>query len=256
MKRATWFQVTNNFLPAWRVFWRSLLQYHPRDLFGDVYIQCEEIPELPEADDRFYYRPLVLNRYRSWPAFERRITACYAKIEALELQGYDELLVLDSDMVCTGSIAEIFDAPGPFVGVGVNGSANPRKRFNGGLWIARQPVLGSSGVMDAVEQIGHAGKIFDKCDQSALLVYLESRGIVPELLPCRFNLQIGFAGYSDTRHIYREQRPDCRILHFTGPNKAWSSKPPAMGVRERWRATWELAATGQQLTPADVPEAA
>jgi len=255
MKTATWFQVSPHFMPAFRVFWRSLLQYNSRDCFGDVILQVESFPDdLPEADDRFRFVPLVVDRYRGWPAFEPRILACYAKLELLECCDYDQILVLDSDMVCTGSLAELFERPGPFIGVGVESAAEQEghRRHNGGLWRARRPVIGNPRAIEQIESFAHAGRFYDQCDQSAMVTYLEENSIESVLLPPRYNLQIGFAEYAETRSIYLAERHDCRILHFTGPAKPWLHEPPSMGWRERFRHLWEKAERGDKLTPADI----
>ncbi len=251
MKTATWFQVTLGFLPAFKVFWRSLLQHNPRELFGDVIVQTNEwIDELDGED--FKQRPFALNRYHGWPAFEPRILNCYAKLEALECVEYDQIVVLDTDMVCTGSVAELFTQSKPFVGVGVESAENPRRRHNGGLWIARPPVI-KPDAMQQIEQVARSDseRFFDKCDQSAMMVYLEENGIESCLISPRYNLQIGFAEYTDLRAIYLAERNDCRILHFTGPRKPWVSKY-MMGWRERFRPLWERAERGEKLTAADV----
>ncbi len=260
MTTATWFLVTKEFWPAFRVFWRSLLQHNPRELFGDVIIQTDDIPDdPPEIDGTVTYRPLTIERYRGWPAFEPRVLACYGKLEALELLAYDQVLVLDCDMVCTGSIAEVFERPELFVGVGVECADNPRRRHNGGLWLARRPVIGNPQVWELFLRWAHEGKYFDDCDQSAMVVYLEHLGIDHPgvdhcLLQPRYNLQIGFAEYPDLRPIYNAERHDCRILHFTGPAKPWNTQPPAMGWRERFRPFWNFAAEGKKLSAEDVPE--
>jgi hypothetical protein len=251
MKTATWFQVTPGFLPAFQVFWRSLLQHNPRELFGDVIVQTNDwLDELPDGVEQ---RPFAPNRYRSWPAFERRISNCYAKLEALECCDYDQIVMFDTDMVCTGSIAEVYERPEPFVGIGSE-SDNGQRRHNGGLWKAKQPVIGNAGAIAEIAKFADAGKLFDKCDQSAMVCYLESNGITSTLLPQRFNLQIGFAEYKETRPIYLAERHDCRILHFTGPAKPWAHKPPVMKWRERFRPLWERAERGEKLTSKDVME--
>lgn len=250
-RTATWFQVTPGFLPAFRVFWRSLLQHNPRELFGDVVIQTNEwVDEL--ADQGLQLRPFCLERYRGWPAFEPRILSCYAKLEALECCEYDQIVMLDTDMVCTGSIAELFTRSEPFVGVGVESAQNNRRRHNGGLWIARPPVI-KPDAMQQIEKFAYTDRFFDRCDQSAMLCYLEENGIKSCLISPRYNLQIGFAEYPDLRAIYLAERDDCRILHFTGPRKPWVSKY-MMGWRERFRPLWERAEQGEKLTAADVME--
>ncbi len=249
-KTATWFQVTAGFLPAFRVFWRSLLQHNPRELFGDVFIQSnEQIPEL--ANQGFRVQLFSLERYRGWPAFEPRVLSCYAKLEALECSGYDQVVMFDCDMICTGSINELFQMNKPFMGVGVESEkTNPRRRHNGGLWIARRPVL-YSGAMNQIARFDYS-QFFDDCDQSAMVIYLEEIGIKSHLMAPRYNLQIGFAQYAETRAIYLAERHDCRILHITGPAKPWFHPSPLMGWRERFRPLWERAKQGEKLTAKDV----
>jgi hypothetical protein len=247
MRIATWFQVTHDFLPAFKVFWRTLLQHNPRELFGEVIIQTNEwIEEL--ANQGFRQRPLI-NRFRGWPAFEPRILPCYGKLEALECSEYDQILVLDSDMICTGSLAEIFSSEAAFLAVGIQ--TNKRlSRFNGGLWCARPPAIGNPNAINWLSSQTH--RFFDDCDQSALSVYLKMMGIEPALFSLRYNLQIGFATEEDLRPRFLQEREDCRILHITGPTKPWLGKPPEMGDREPFRQLWQRAEAGEKITSKDV----
>jgi hypothetical protein len=254
MKLATWFLVTREFIPGFRVFWRSLLMHNPREIFGEVVIQTDAYSEWMQCElGDFRFWPYDPHRWveTEWPAYSDGVRPCYARLEALECQDYDRITVMDADMVCTGSIADAMDYDVPFVGVGVDSEANPRRRFNGGFWTAQKPVIGNPHAMRELKEIVTTGRAFDKCDQSALLCYLDDRNIKPCLLPSRYNLQIGWPEEAPLKSYYLAERHDCRILHFIG-RKPWDSEYPHMNKRELWRPLWDRAAAGEKLTAADV----
>lgn len=257
MNSATWFLVTPQFVAGWQVLWRSLLQHNPRSLFGEVVIQTD-IPtmqamhRLPECEGvRFVPMPPT-HRYADWPAFEGRVLHCYAKLAVLEQTRWDQIVVMDTDMVCTGDVSHVYEGPGQFTGVGVPDADGGHVRFNGGLWRARGKYLGQTGVYEEVARYARDGLLYDRCDQSALVVWLEARHAAATLLPIRYNLQLGHPQMAPD--LYRREVGDCRILHITGPAKPWLHPAPAMGWRERFRGLWERAAAGEVLTAADVAE--
>lgn len=252
MKKATWFFLTPEYITPWRVFWRSLLMYHPRDAFGDVVIQGVSRELITEADSTFRFAPIDTSRFADWPCKEPRFLPNYNKLDVLRCDEYDQILVLDSDMICTGYLGDVLYSEAAFLGVGVGWPDNPRRRFNGGLWRARRPILGNPDALVEIAQYAMRGELFDKTEQSALVVYLEHHGYEWELLPSKYNLELGLANYEQFRPRWHANVADCRVLHMTGPWKPWATTPPKMGYRERFRALWERAARGERITAAHV----
>jgi lipopolysaccharide biosynthesis glycosyltransferase len=252
---------TPNFLPGTLVTLHSFLRHNPW-FDGEILIIHEQLPEEMQAllvglgKTRFLaVRPDLLARVRDlipdYQDFDRRKAQFYS----LELAGctdYSRLLFLDSDLLITGSIQELFDRDEPLLCCGTVRHyrppvpANPEdpfavEQFNAGVLRFDRSLLGEKVYQALIDRI--SGTFF-----APYIAYAAGHGIPrvgtdqiilndhfagqATFMPARFNYRVGIA-----REI--AEREDCRledalIIHYTGAKKPWmADKVVAQLARKR-----------------------
>ncbi len=162
----------------------------------------------------------------------------YYRLELPEVVDCDRIMYLDSDMICTGSISELWneDLHGNVIGaVEDQGYVNrlsemgiPHKKniyFNGGLLLFDTKKWREQNITDKVHKfILENSDILTYQDQDALNAVLVDNWVV---LHPRYNVQSKLARHDfvnpdpEAEKLEIEGRRDPLIIHYTGWSKPW-----------------------------------
>ena len=168
-------------------------------------------------------------------------TYCRLMTPAL-LPNVEKLLYLDIDLLIRGDVAEIYDTDlSGYLVAGVEeeqmrvngypaviGMRRAENYFNAGVLLMNLKAFRDSGCGDAMMRRIN-GNTFRFADQDILNLTCEGRVLV---LPRRFNFNLYYY------RVYKRERANAIIIHFTGPDKPWGSEG-----RRRWcNRLWGMAA--------------
>jgi lipopolysaccharide biosynthesis glycosyltransferase len=239
---------TPSFLPGTLVTLHSFLRHNPW-FKGDILIIHHQLPTEFQAllgrlgSVRFLpVSSALMERVQAlipdYQDFERR-KAQFFSLEVMGCTDYEELLFLDSDLLITGSLQELFDRPEPLLCCGTVRPYRPPQghderdpfaveRFNAGVLRFRSGLLGERTRKSLLEQVSPT--FF-----GPFIRYAEEQGIPrvgtdqiilnahfaeqATFLPARFNYRAGIAReIAERDHCHLE---DALVIHYTGAKKPW-----------------------------------
>lgn len=241
---------TPNFLPGTLVTLHSFLRHNPW-FDGELLLIHDRLaPELQALlrrlrDIRFLQvRQDLLDRVQNlipdYQDFERRKAQFYS----LELAGctdYEELLFLDSDLLITGSLRELFNRPEALLCCGSVRHYRPFQgqhshdpfaveRFNAGVLRFRGAILGEpvrKALLERVSPAYFAPFIRFAAEQGLprvgtdQIILNEHFAAQATFLSARFNYRAGIAQEIAERDQVRLE--DALVIHYTGAKKPWMS---------------------------------
>lgn len=174
-------------------------------------------------------------RWDVWAKVESRgrYRGAWSKLEIFgaTFDSFDRIVFLDADMVCLGSIAELFDpdlfasgqtiAMSPDDGIGPPKNRNGARVHNSGMIVVNRAKTRLDVIRDLAE-IGRAGLSYDGGDQGALHEAIARRMLSLLSLPQKFNVLKRL--FKHQRQKWNSLLEDIRLLHFVG-TKPWARIP-------------------------------
>lgn len=155
-----------------------------------------------------------------------RYSKAWYKLEALRLP-YDLVVLLDADLLCLGSIADLFRKTdfdlraAPDHGIQLAPVFKEDFiRINSGVCVFSGKMLGPTA-WDRTVEIGRSGHSYDGGDQGAINLFLHENDILLDYLHPKYNALKRL--YVSQRKLWSEIEKDIRLLHFVG-QKPWDEK--------------------------------
>lgn len=171
-------------------------------------------------------------RYSTASKKEPRLIESYKKLEAFNDFGFDRNLVIDADIICTGSIDLLLNCDslmGDFIaapdnGYGFAANLDGHLTINSGVFVVNKPL--QSDIIRK-EIVSHIGQSDPHGEQSAINKWLRHSNVSLGYLPMSYNLQVKAinSGY------WEQEYPQCKLLHWSGEDKPWNKNVPLM---EKW----------------------
>ncbi|GAA1991120.1 hypothetical protein GCM10009718_31070 [Isoptericola halotolerans] len=157
--------------------------------------------------------PAPYERYRKGDDANYLYTKAYYILDAFRLRDYDRVVTLDTDMIVTGPIEELFDHPAAFAAVPQLFDSDDGRKLNSGLLVFGREHM-SDEFVARLDEIGESGRYeLERHDQGVLTAALDG-------------------DYTPLDRIFnwvkRATRPggappaDARIIHYTGRFKPWT----------------------------------
>ena len=165
-------------------------------------------------------------------------TYCRLMAPAL-LPNVEKLLYLDIDLLIRGDVSELYDTDlSGYLVAGVEeeqmrvnghptiiGMKRAKNYFNAGVLLMNLKVLRDSGCGEELLR-RVPGNTFRFADQDILNLTCEGRVLA---LPKRFNFNLYYY------RVYKRERANAVIIHFTGPDKPWGSNGKRRWCNRLWR---------------------
>lgn len=155
-----------------------------------------------------------------------RLRATYYKLDVFSYDDFDRIVFIDSDVVITGDILELFDCDRPFAAVrGYNAREDSlRADINSGVFVINKPALG--GEYKNLLRIAERG--FTMPDQKA--INLCFAGEIYHL-PKMYNVEKRMIGTQN----FKASLAGARIIHFVA-SKPWDEvrEPGFEALEEIW----------------------
>jgi lipopolysaccharide biosynthesis glycosyltransferase len=220
--------LNRDYLLGFKVFLYSILQHNPNldydyIIFNEGDITQEDVAELRKIYskiilkeiDTTFYSDCKFQAYRAW-----KINPAH-RLEIFKLTEYDKIIFFDADMLCTGSIAELFTMSHDFAGVAHPmhdagdiynyGYFKQNKGFNGGLMVVDKKFL-TEKTVDDLKKIISGYTWFG--NQASLNIYFKD---TVTYIANKYFLSTPFMNFKNIKESV--------IWHFVGDKKPWHGVP-------------------------------
>lgn len=227
--------VNDAFLPGLECLIHGLKKHHsdfavPVHVFHDEGLSNESLKYLTSCYSGFRFTKVKAKDYEEIEAHKRIGHTSYYIFEAFRLSGYDQVLVLDADILCCGPIGSIFDSDVEFAAaLNVGETLAPftpqdgcNSVFNSGVMLLGQTIRNEETFRRLVTLAGEKAGSDDPAiarfaDQRILNFAFKDQPI--KFLDLSFNAPTKFA---DTYPGFDVS--NVSLLHFTGI-KPWAVRP-------------------------------
>jgi lipopolysaccharide biosynthesis glycosyltransferase len=203
-----------NFRPGLTTLLYSLRKHNPG--LPPVKIASASISEFEDCE----ILAVDPSEYKGCAPVGSRFTAAWHKLEAFRLHGFDQVVLLDSDLLCLGDISELWaetsaDIRTTLLKRGVDSSVCVLGKKIRDHWVHHKLVW-----------YGRNGKSYDGGDQGAIDSLLAQFHFKHKPLARK---------YSVLKRIYKTPqwaniKKDIRLLHFVGSKKPWNAGLPASAL--------------------------
>jgi lipopolysaccharide biosynthesis glycosyltransferase len=157
----------------------------------------------------------------------KRLAAAFLAIEYFRFTNYESVIGLDTDLLFTGPINELFDRRRGFSVVRAIDHRNdlPHPFFNTGVFVIGRDLLVNDFYQKILQypyvlkdfELRHSG--FGKADQAILNVFFEKHACHVRYLPMKYNATKRFFP-NGSSIITKISEEDIRIIHYVG-HKPW-----------------------------------
>ena len=219
MKTALVTMLDENFVIGFDVMMKSLKANNPWFDLPVVVIDLG-LTEMTKArlrsEHRIEFRAPKRKNYAAvnFSKTAERLRSTYYKLDVFSYDDFDRIVFIDSDVVITGDIAELFACDKPFAAVrGYNAREDQlRADINSGVFVVNKPALG--GEYKALLRIAERG--FSMPDQKAINLCFAGR---IHHLPKMYNVEKRMIA---TKR-FQAALAGARIVHFVA-SKPWDSE--------------------------------
>lgn len=208
----------DNFMIAWRGFWKSMIFHNPWFAWDFVIINNglseENKNEIKETYRNTHFVKIDKKQYSdiNMSRTHEKLRATYYTFEAFRLNSYDRIVFMDMDITVLGDIRELFSCKHGFAACRAYNVKEDdfSDRFNSGVFVVQREYL-NDGVYRALIRSARRG--YSMPDQRVLNNYFND---VKQWLPKKYNVEKRMMNTERHKKVWDEKV----CLHWVA-NKPW-----------------------------------